>query len=71
VFGENALALDRHIEASAAAADDLAVDAELFLDLSRQTGGSGKVVSNAAVLDSDMHQAAPIWFQVSEFQVSS
>ena len=40
----------------AAAAHDLAVEAELLLDFSRQTGGSRKVVSNAAVVDPDVHR---------------
>ena len=55
VFAEEELIVGGHFENAAAAADDLAVDAELFLDFSRQTGGSGKVVSNAAVVDSDVH----------------
>src|SRR5260370_42078288 len=44
-----------HIEAAAAAAHELAVDAELLLDFSRQTGGSGQVVSNAAIIDTNIH----------------
>jgi hypothetical protein len=55
VFAEEELVVGGHFEDAAAAADDLAVDAELFLDFSRQTGGSGEVVSNAAVVDSDVH----------------
>src|SRR5205823_10132112 len=55
VLGENALAVDSDVEDAAAAADDLRLDAELFLDLSRQTGGSREVVSNAAVINSYLH----------------
>ena len=54
-LGEDALAIDGDDEDPAAAADDLAVDAEFAFDLSRQTGGSGKVISNAAVVDSNVH----------------
>jgi hypothetical protein len=52
---EDRFPIDRHDEDSAAAADDLAVDAEFAFDLSRQTGGSGEVVSNPAVVDSYVH----------------
>ena len=55
VFAEEKLIVGGHLENAAAAAYELAVDAELFLDFSRQTGGSRKVVSNAAVIDSDLH----------------
>jgi hypothetical protein len=55
VFGEDALVVDGHVEDAAASANDLAVDPELLLDLSRQTGGSGQVVSDAAVVDPDVH----------------
>jgi hypothetical protein len=54
-FREDHLPIDGDDEDSAAAADDLAVDVELSFDLSRQTGGSGEVVSNAAVVDSYVH----------------
>jgi hypothetical protein len=56
VLGEDPLVVDGDDEDAAAAADDLRVDAQLSLDLSRQTGGSGEVVSNAAVIDSDVHR---------------
>src|SRR5438067_2493594 len=52
---EDRFPVDGDDEDSAAAAHDLAVDAELSFDLSRQTGGSGKVVSNPAVVDSNVH----------------
>jgi hypothetical protein len=52
---EDGFTVDRDDEDSAAAADDFAVDSEFPFDLSRQTGGSWEVVSNAAVVDSNMH----------------
>ena len=55
VFGEDFLAVDRDDEDAAASPDDLRFDAQFFFDLSRQTGGSGEVVSNAAVVDSNVH----------------
>jgi hypothetical protein len=55
VFGEEALVVDGDDEDPAASANDLAVDAEFAFDLSRQTGGSGEIVSNAAVVDSYVH----------------
>jgi hypothetical protein len=42
-------------ENAAAAAYELALDTQCLLDLGRQTGGPGKVVSNAAVVDSNVH----------------
>ena len=54
-LGEDALAIDGDDEDPAAAAHDFAFNAELPLDLGRQTGGSRKVVSNAAVVDSNVH----------------
>jgi hypothetical protein len=52
---EEDLVIGRHDEDSAAPADDLGIDPEGLFDLGRQTGGPWKVVSNAAVVDSDMH----------------
>jgi hypothetical protein len=52
---EDLFPVDGDDEDSAAAADDLAVDAEFSFDLSRQTGGSGEIVSNPAVVDSNVH----------------
>jgi hypothetical protein len=52
---EDDLAVDRDDEDTSAAADDFAVDPEFPFDLSRQTGGSWEIVSNAAIVDSNMH----------------
>jgi hypothetical protein len=49
------LVVDDDVEDSAAEANDLRFESELFLDLGRQTGGPWKVVSNAAVFDRDGH----------------
>src|SRR5512142_3167852 len=56
LLGKDRLVVGRDDEDPAAAANELAVDSQFLLDLSRQTGGSGKVVSDAAVIDSDFHQ---------------
>jgi hypothetical protein len=57
--GEDLLVAGGHHEDAAASADELTVESELFLDFSRQTGGSREVVSNAAVVDPDMHDLKP------------
>ena len=51
LLGEERLVVGGDDEDAAGAADELGVDAELFLDLGRQTGGPREVVSNAAVVD--------------------
>ena len=56
VLAEHASVIDRHVEPSAAASNDFAIDPELILELGRQTGGPGKVISNAAIVDSNTHQ---------------
>ena len=56
LLGEDRLAVDADDEDAAAAADELTVDAELLLQRGRQTGGPGKVVSNAAVVDANVHR---------------
>ena len=45
-----------HDEDAARAADELTLVSEGSFDLGRQTGGPGKVVSNAAVIDSNVHE---------------
>jgi len=55
VLREEALLVDRDVEDPAAATHELTFDAELFLDLSRQTGGSGEIVSDAAIIDPNLH----------------
>jgi len=50
-LGEEELVVDGHLEHSAGPFDELGLDAELPLDLLRQTGGAGEVVSDPAILD--------------------
>jgi hypothetical protein len=58
VLREDAFVVRGDVEDAAAPTNDLGVDAQLFLDLSRQTGGSRKIVSDAAVIDSNVHIAS-------------
>jgi hypothetical protein len=53
-LGEDEVVPYGDLEDATAAANQLRLDAELLLDLSRQTGGTGVVVSARAVLDRDM-----------------
>src|SRR5207244_8200463 len=55
MLGKNSLPVHGDIKDAAASAHDMAVDADRFLDLRRQTGGTGKVVSDSAVIDSNVH----------------
>jgi hypothetical protein len=54
LLGEQELVVDRDLEDSAAAFEELGPEAELRLDLVRQTGGTRVVVSDGAVLDGDV-----------------
>jgi hypothetical protein len=51
--------VDRHVEDAAVAGDEPGLDLEFLLDRGRQTGGDGIVVSDAAVLDGDLHDPLP------------
>jgi hypothetical protein len=53
LLGEDQLVVDGDFEDSTGSLDELGLDAELLLDLLRQTGGAGVVVSDPAVLDDD------------------
>ena len=53
LLGEDQLVVDGDLEDSTGSLDELRLDAELLLDLLRQTGGAGVVVSDPAVLDDD------------------
>jgi hypothetical protein len=59
LLGEDLLVAMDDVEYATCAADQLWLDAEFIADCSRQTGGSGKVVSNDAVFDDDVHVSAP------------
>ena len=50
-FGEDQLAVEGDFEDAVLPFDQGGLDVELVVDLVRQTGGSGLVVSNHAVLD--------------------
>jgi hypothetical protein len=50
-LGEDEVVSHGDLEDATAAANQLRLDAELLLDLGRQTGGTGVVVSARAVLD--------------------
>jgi hypothetical protein len=52
-LGEEQLVVDGDLEDPTRPLDELRFDAELLLDLLRQTGGAGVVVSDSAVLDDD------------------
>ena len=54
LLGEDQLIADRDLEDASVAPDQLGLDAELLLELVRQTGGTGVVVSDGAVLDDDV-----------------
>jgi hypothetical protein len=53
LLGEEQLVVDGDLEDSSGTLDELRLDPEFPLDLLRQTGGAGVVVSDAAVLDND------------------
>jgi hypothetical protein len=52
---EERLIADADDEDAAAAADEITVEAERLLDGGRQTGSPREVVSNSAVVDSNVH----------------
>jgi len=52
---EDQLAVALDLEDSARGFDEARFDVELLLDLGRQTGGPGEIVSDAAVFDLDSH----------------
>jgi hypothetical protein len=54
LLGEDELVVDRDLEDSSRSFDELRLDAQLLLDLFRQTGGARVVVSDGAVLDRDL-----------------
>ncbi len=55
MLGKKQATVDGDVEDSAATPYQDRLESETLLDLSRQTGGSGKVVSNTAVFDLDLH----------------
>ena len=55
---EDQVAVQHDLELAAAALDQGGVDAALFLELGRQTGGPWKIVSSDAVGDLDLRHGA-------------
>ena len=55
LLGPDLGAIDVDVEDPARALDELGLDLKRLLQCVRQTGGSGKVVSLAAVFDADFH----------------
>ena len=55
LLGEQQVAVDGDLEHAAMTGGQLAVDTQCFVQLGRQTGGPGFVVSLGAVLDLDPH----------------
>jgi hypothetical protein len=53
-LGEDQVVAHGDLENATTAADELGGDAELLLDLDRQTGGTGVVASAGAILDGDV-----------------
>ena len=55
LLGEDQLAVAGDLENASLPFDQPGFDTELLLDLGRQTGGPGEIVSDAAVFDLDSH----------------
>jgi len=55
VFGKYQFAVGGHVEYAPCALDELRFDAELRLDFSCQTDSPRAIVSDAAILDGDLH----------------
>ena len=53
--GVDQIVFDFDVVDATTAFDELCIDAQHFLDFCRQTGGSRKVVSCAAIFDCDFH----------------
>jgi hypothetical protein len=54
-FAEDQLAVERHFEDAVARRDQLGLESALPLEVCRQTGGDGLVVSDLAVFDGQIH----------------
>ncbi len=57
LFGENTVAIHFDFEDAATGGDKFGLDTKSGLDVSRQTGGTGFVVSNLTIFDGDLHDA--------------
>lgn len=56
---EDERAIDGHVENAAVPLDELRLDAQLTRQPGPQTGGPRKIISSAAVCDSDLHGCLP------------
>jgi len=63
LLGEDDFVVDHDLEDACGPLDELCFDAQLLLDLFRQTGGARVVVSDGAVLDHDSGRHGPISFR--------
>ncbi len=61
VLREDQLVVLVDVEDAAVSSDQLGFGSGRLLDPGRQTGGTGQVVSAAAVVDRDGHDVAPEW----------
>jgi hypothetical protein len=60
LFGIHKMAVNGNFEDTSAGPDQLCLGPKPGLDLGRQTGGSGLVVSNPAVFDGYFHELPPV-----------
>lgn len=65
LLGEKHLIVRTDDKDAAAAAHQFALDPERLLDLGRQTGSSRKVISNAAIVDTNVHGLSSGMFAVA------
>jgi hypothetical protein len=59
LLGEDQPAVEHHLELPAGTLDERGIDAARLLDLGRQTGGPGKIVSLDAVRDLELGHRVP------------
>jgi hypothetical protein len=59
LLGKDQLAVQHHLELPALPLDELGFDTACVLDLGRQTGGPGKIVSLDAVGDLELGHRVP------------
>ena len=65
VLREDQSAIDGDVEHPRIPLDEIGINAELFLDCGRQTGGLGQVASTNAVGDLDVHGSPPLWLRLA------
>jgi hypothetical protein len=65
MLGEEQISIHHDIEHAPVASNQSGFDAELSLDLGRQTGGPRVVVSNSAVCNRDVHARSSTFWRPS------